>query len=306
MYFRYLQACIITIFFFLSGYLKRDRGTLGNNVHKYIKALAVPYLVYNLLMLPYWVARFYLQQGAWPDWAALSRPILGALLMQHSSSIAEPLNGTLWYLPAILLMHIVTDLCHRSRHEHLLLSGLCVFTVVGYYLYKVYAPHPTLLVMGFLRRFPYFYLGYIAGQRRWLRQASPKSDAQLGAAALAASASFFMAHVATIDSPALHLALFYPVNVGFLVAVVCGCRLLGSHPPQWVVNISVGTLVIVGLQWMVIGTVNYAIGLTTGACHAGTYQWYEALPLAILITALLYPVIKFSQHHAPLLVGREH
>jgi hypothetical protein len=35
-----------------------------------------------------------------------------------------------------------------------------------------------------------------------------------------------------------------------------------------------------------------------------SYHWYEALPLALVIIALLYPVICFAQRHAPMLLGR--
>lgn len=310
MYFRYLQACIISVFFFLSGYLKRDRGSMVENWRKYTWGLVVPYVVYNLLMLPYWVVRYCVQQGCWPDGAALAKPLVGALLMEHTSSYAEPLNGTLWYLPAILLMHLLTDLCHRTRYEHRLMVGLCVASVAGHYLYRLYEPHPSLPVMGFIRRLPYFYMGYVAGQLRWLRGADTQRRQPwlwllLCAGCLVGSVVLFRWHVATVPDLALHLAIFYPVNVLFVLAVVCGCRLLDGWTPQWVANVSIGTLVVIGLQWMVIGTTNYAVGLLTATGGAIVYAWHEALLLTLLVTALHYPVILLAKRYAPVLLGQK-
>ena len=304
-YFRYLQACIISIFFFLSGYLKRDRGSMGENWRKYFHGLVVPYAVYNALMLPYWVVRYYLLQGCWPDAAALAKPIAGALLMEHTGSFAEPLNGTLWYLPVILLMHLITDLCHRTRHEHWLLAGVCAASVVGHFAYKHGGGYPTMPVMGFLQRLPYFYLGYIAGQRQLLSgQARPVRCALLCAACFAASVLLFRWHVATMPHFVLHVSLFYPVNVLFIFGVVFGCRMLQRWMPRWVVNVSAGTLVVVGLQWMVIGSTNFVVGLLRGG-QESVYAWPEALALTLLITAVHYPVILLAKRSAPVLLGKK-
>ena len=35
------------------------------------------------------------------------------------------------------------------------------------------------------------------------------------------------------------------------------------------------------------------------------YQWYEALPIAIMIVAFLYPIILFGKQHAPVLLGKK-
>lgn len=305
-YFRYLQACIISIFFFLSGYLKRDRGAMSENLRKYFYGLAVPYVVYNLLMLPYWIVRYYLQQGGWPDMAALSKPIIGALLLEYNSSFAEPLNGTLWYLPVILLMHLITDLCHRTRHEHFWLMGICAASVVGHFLYKYYEPRPTMPVMGFLQRLPYFYLGYVVGQQRLLKENRHfRRNAMLCVGSFCVSILLFYWHLAAMSEFTLHVTLFYPINILFVFGVVYGCKLLqGFTTPQWVVNVSVGTLVVVGLQWMVIGMSNFVIALLTGRNGDIVYTWYEALLLTVFITALHYPVILLAKRHAPVLLGR--
>ena len=306
MYFRYLQACIISIFFFLSGYLKRDRGSMRENCDKYVGGLVVPYAVYNALMLPYWVMRYYLQQGGWPDMAALMKPIVGALLLEHSSTFSEPLNGTLWYLPAILLMHLITDFCHRTRHEHLLLTGVCALSIIGHFLYRYYEPHQSMVIIGFLRRLPYFYLGYVIGQQRLLR-GNTRSwlNALVVISCFCVSILLFYWHVAVRPELWLHLTIFYPVNMFFIFGVVYGCKLLQNHTPQWVVNVSTGTLVIIGFQWMVIGITNFIIIQLAKINGAIVYTWYEALALALFITVLHYPVILLARRCMPILLGKK-
>lgn len=303
-YFRYLQACIISIFFFLSGYLKRDRGSMADNWGKYVWGLVVPYVAYNALMLPYWSVRYCLLQGGWPDASALARPVLGALLFEYGSDFSEPLNGTLWYLPVILLMHLVTDLCHRTRHEGLLLSAACALSVAGCFWYKYSVAHPTLPVMGLLQRLPYFCMGYALGRLGLLRGgAAPLRHAALCVGCLVASVVLFRWHVAAMPRFVLHVSLFYPVNVLFIFGVVYGCRLLQGWTPRWVVDVSVGTLVVVGLQWMVIGAVNFVVCRLSGLADV-VYSWPEALLLTLLITALHYPVIVLFRHSVPTLLGR--
>ena len=51
-YYRYLQADIITIFFFISGYLKKDHGSDKSNWQKYWHSLILPYLLYNAIVYP--------------------------------------------------------------------------------------------------------------------------------------------------------------------------------------------------------------------------------------------------------------
>ena len=80
-YYRYLQADIITIFFFISGYLKKDHGSDKANWQKYWHSLILPYLFYNVIVYPYWLVRFYMLNDSMPDLFQAMRPILGSTLV---------------------------------------------------------------------------------------------------------------------------------------------------------------------------------------------------------------------------------
>ena len=306
-YYRYLQSVTIVIFIFLSGYLKRDRGSTRENLRKYWYGLVVPYVLYNLLVYPYWLAKFCQQHHAWPSLAEALRPVTGALLLQHASTFADPLNGPLWYLPAILIMHLTVDCCRRSRYQHSWLLALCALSFVLYAANKYWFFAPNLTPMGLIRNLPYYYIGYLCGQRSWFRSVRGSRDAAWCVGLLAVSVLLFHWHLQAFwgGRYLLHIVLFYPVNITFLFGILCGCKLLNNHLPSWIVNLSAGTLVVIGLHIVVISAANLCVQRLRGISGVPCYQWYEALPVALLIVLLLYPLIVLAKRHFPLLIGRK-
>ena len=319
-YYRFLQACIITIFFFLSGYLKKDRGSDKENWKKYWQGLILPYLIYNAIVYPYWLLKYFLQHGVIPDLFEAMRPIFGALLFQHENAFCEPLNGPLWYLPAILLMHIILDLSKKTKHLHWMMSILCIVSVFLYGLNNKYLFMPNLTPIGFLRGLPFYYLGYQmnrAKESSTIGNVPSVSSAAnykgavpivLGCVSmLTLSILFFHWHMQTFYSGdhMLHIALFYPVNLCFLFGVLYGCKLLNGIKSGIIANLSIGTLVIIGLHAPVVSLINFVLEHILHIQGTICYHWYEALPVSLLITTILYPVILFGKRHIPLLLGRK-
>ena len=294
-YYRYMQATTITVFFFISGYLKKDHGSASANWKRYCSGLIIPYLLYNAIIYPYWFCRHYLQHGM-PD-------LFTAV-------------GPLWYLPAILIMHLIIDGCRKTRHLHLIMIGLCI---VSYFLYaanKEYEFLPNLTPMGLFRRLPYYYLGYVMGLKNHgdsphvLRKFRTQGTVPmipmilLVAISFTISLLFFEWHLHE-NRILIHAALFYPVNIGLLFALLGFCKLLDHWRWSFITNLSIGTLVIIGLHIMPIGIVNFTADHLFGIRVNFGYYWYEALFITTFIIALLYPIILFAQRHAPLLIGKD-
>lgn len=310
-YYRYLQATTITVFFFISGYLKKDRGSASANWKRYWSGLIAPYLLYNAIVYPYWFVRYSMQYGGMPDLLSALKPIIGALLFEHENAWAEPLNGPLWYLPAILIMHLIINGCRKTRHLHIIMICLCI---VSYFLYaanKEYEFLPNLTPMGLFRRLPYYYLGYLMGMNhgdspRVLRKLRTQGTVPMipmilaTLLFLATSLLFFEWHLHE-DRILIHAALFYPVNFGLLFALLCFCKLLDHWRLPFITNLSIGTLVIIGLHIIPIGIVNFIIERQSGQT---CYYWYQALLITILIIALLYPIILLSKTYAPVFIGK--
>ena len=296
-YYRYLQACTITIFFFLSGYLKKDRSNDKENWKKYWHALILPYIIYNVLVYPYWLVKYYMLNGGMPDFFSALKPIFGALLFEHENSVCEPLNGPLWDLPAILLMHVIIDLCHKTKYTHQIMIGLCILSFFLYAANKQWEYVHAMTPVGIFRRLPYYYIGYIMGRSGMFNFLCFYKNMIGCLILIPLSILFFYWHLfegKTIP----HVLLFYPFNLCFLFGFLYGCKLLSTIKTDIIINISIGTLLIIGLHFPIIGIYNYLTGYTC-------YQWYEALPTALLVTAILYPLILFTKHRAPLLIGKK-
>ena len=296
-YYRFLQANIITIFFFISGYLKKDHGTDKANWQKYWRSLILPYIFYNAIVYPYWLVKYYMLNGCMPDFFQAMRPIFGALLFEHENIFCEPLNGPLWYIPAILFMHVTIDMCRKTRYLHQIMISFCMISVILYAANKYYYFAPNLTPMGILRRLPYYYIGYIFGQRQLFRDTDMRRDFFGCILCLGISILFFHWHLQAFKSGEhiLHIALFYPSNIGFLFGVLYGCKFLNNCKPQVIVNLSVGTLSVIGLHVPLISLTNLTIGhifSIEGALH---YTWYEALPLTLLIVAVIYSLPDYLQ-----------
>ena len=306
-YHRYIQAVIIVIFFFISGYLKKDRGSAKENWKKYGYGLIIPYILYNAIIYPYWLLKYYLTHHAMPDIFAAMRPVIGTLLLQHESSIAEPLDGPLWYLPAILIMHIIIDLCRKTKHQHLIMITLCIISFFLYAANKYWYFAPNLTPMGIMRNLPYYYLGYVMGQHQLFRETNFWRD--FIGCILCFSASIFLfawhLHAYYAGQHLLHIVLFYPVNIGFLFGVLYGCKLLNSCKSAVITDLSIGTLVIIGLHMIPITVTNYVLMNLLHTHSTICYHWYEALPVTIIIVAILYPIMPFAKRHAQLLLGKK-
>ena len=296
-YYRYLQASIITVFFFISGYLKKDRGGDKGNWKKYWNSLILPYIIYNIIVYPYWFIRYYMLNGNMPDLFTALKPIIGALLFEHEGSFAEPLNGPLWYLPAILFMHVTVDLCRKTRYTHTIMIGLCVISFILYATNKQWDFVHSMTPVGIFRRLPYYYIGYVMGRTTLFNKTILHKDLLGFLCLIPLSILFFYWHLYE-EQTLPHVILFYPVNLCFLFGFISACRLFSTYKSDIIVNLSIGTLLIIGQHFPVIGIFNYLTGHTC-------YQWYEALPTALLITAILYSLILFAKHHAPLLIGRK-
>lgn len=303
-YYRYLQACIITIFFFFSGYLKKDRGSNHENWEKYWHGLILPYLLYNALIYPYWLTKYYMLHAGMPDLSHAMRPIWGALLFQHENSFCEPLNGPLWYLPAILFMHILIDLCRKTKYLHTIMITLCIVSFFLYAANKYYEFLPNLTPMGIFRRIPYYYIGYVMGQKQLFKSICPQRDLLCCIGFFAASILLFEWHLHEKNF-LLHIALFYPINICFLFGMLYGCKMLDNWRLSLITNLSIGTLVIIGLHIVPITIANFGLEHLLHINGGIYYHWYEALPVALLITITLYPIILFGKHHAPILLGRK-
>lgn len=303
-YFRYLQACIIVVFFWISGYLYKERASTIERWVKYWNHLILPYLLWNIIVYPYWLTKYFILHEGMPSLLTAMKPLLGVLLLESGSSFSEPLNGPLWYLPAILILHITAHLCRKSKYEHMIWGILCIVSVILYTANKYWYFAPNLTSMGLMRNLPFYYLGYVMGRRQLFLNIKPRLDFVACISLLSVSITLFSWHLNAYFSGKhiLHIILFYPLYTCFMFGVLYGCKLLDSIQSNIIVNLSIGTLLIIGLHVPLISIINTILSHTALQIP---YQWYEAIPIALLVTILLYPLIIFSKRYAPVFLGKK-
>ena len=306
-YYRYLQAVTMVVFFFISGYLKKDRGSDKENWKKYWRGLIITYILYNAIVYPFWFVKYMILNHRQPDLFTAFKPIWGALLFEHENTFCDPLNGPLWYLPAILVMHVTIDLCRKTRHQHTIMIILCILSFFLYAANKYWNFAPNLTPMGLMRSLPYYYLGYVFAQYHLFSDIHSKYDFMGSFLCLLTSVLLFSWHLHAFYSGQhmLHIILFYPANIAFLFGVLYGCKVLDCIKLSCITNLSIGTRVIVGLHVILVSVANYTLEHLMHINGMICYHWYEALPVAIIIVICLYPIILLALKRIPILLGRQ-
>ena len=103
----------------------------------------------------------------------------------------------------------------------------------------------------------------------------------------------------------LHMISFWPAVLFGILAFTFFCKLLDSVHSQVIVNYSNGTMAFIGLHWMIVGIIRYAILKPIFHVPADyVYSSVEAYLLALVVTLVLYPIILFFLKKATWILGK--
>lgn len=299
---QYLASVILSSFFFVSGYLKKPLASQKESLKKYGYSLLIPYLIYNVIYYPYWLAKFYIEHGSISMTDSL-KPIIGTLLLQFNSNFSCELNGVTWFLPALFLMHWITDICHR---HHCGKSVMLILTVISIILYGANKYHhfaPYITFHGFVRSIGFFFMGYLFRQKNIMTDVFFRKDLAIGLVTLAISILLFYWHIHE-ERFVLHIALFYVVNLLSVYGIIYLCRSIDSLHIRIITFISIGTMLIFGIHRIIIGTIDYGFEKFLNTSDI-LYSWYECTLLALFIELLSLPLILLVIHHYPILLGKK-
>ena len=301
-YLQYLASVILSSFFFVSGYLKKPILSQKESLKKYGFSLLIPYLLYNVIYYPYWLAKFYIEHGS-ISMADSLKPIIGTLLLQLNSDFSCELNGVTWFLPALFLMHWITDICHHHHHGKAIMLVLTVISIIIYGANKYYHFAPYITFHGFVRSLCFFFMGYLFPQADYLKSLCFRKDLSIGIVTLLLSLGFFYWHIHE-DRFVLHITLFYVVNLLSVYGIIYLCRSLDCLHIRVITLISIGTMLIFGIHRMIIGMIDYGFEKCLNTTDI-LYNWYECTLLALFIELLILPLILLVIHHYPILLGKK-
>ena len=287
-YLQFLASVILSTFFFVSGYLKKMGLTVKESAKKYGYALLIPYIIYNVIYYPYWFIKFYLEHGNITKWDAV-KPIIGTIFGQLNSSFSCELNGVTWFLIALFIMHILTDVLNKSKHSKAIMLILSIITMILYGANKYYHYAPYITYHGLIRCLCFFFMGNLFQQKGWLQAQNPRKDALIGTSALLLSLILFYWHI-NEDRFALHIILYYVVNFVSVYAFIYLSKSLNNIKSKLITLISTSTMLIFGLHRMMIGVIDF--GIEKILHHQNIiYDWSECLIIALIIEITLLPII---------------
>ena len=301
-YLQYLASVILSSFFFVSGYLKKPILSQKESLKKYGYSLLIPYLIYNVIYYPYWLAKFYIEHGSISMTDSL-KPIIGTLLLQLNSDFSCELNGVTWFLPALFLMHWITDICHHHHHGKAIMLVHTVISIIIYGANKYYHFAPYITFHGFVRSLGFFFMGYLFRQKNIMTEIYFKKDLTIGIFTLVISILFFYWHIHE-EKFVLHIALFYVVNLLSVYGIIYLSRSLDRLHIRIITLISIGTMLIFGIHRILIGLIDYGFEKCLNTPDI-LYNWYECALLALFIISITLPFIAISIHRYPIFMGKK-
>ncbi len=301
-YVQYLGAVILSAFFFVSGYLKKPLATQKESLKKYGYSLLVPYIIYNVIYYPYWFAKFYIEHGGITIVDCL-KPIAGTLLLQLNTNFSCELNGVTWFLPALFMMHWITDICNREKHGKTIMLIITVITMILYGANKYYRFAPYLTFIGFVRCICFFFMGNLFQQAGYLRDINIKKDFAIGLSALLLSTVLFYWHIHE-EYFILYITLYYFSNFSFIFGIIYLCRSINNIRLRIVTLFSIGTMLIFGIHRIIIGIIDFGFEKFLHIPDI-TYSWYETTLITIAIDIILIPLIIISKKSFPIFFGKK-
>ena len=296
---QFLAGTNLASFFFISGYLKKPSESYRESLKKYFHCLIIPYFIYNALFYPYWLGKFYIQNGSITMIDAI-KPITGTILGQLNSSFSTELNGVTWFLLSLFVMHIITDYCNRLKHREFLMLGISLVAMILYGANKYYHFAPYLTFHGLVRCISF---GNLMRQSTWLKEVKLERELTIGITALTLSLLLFYWHI-NENIFVLHIALYFVVNLISIFAVICLWRCINNLRSRIVIWISIGTMMIFGLHRILAGVISYGMEKAFHL-HNIIFTWPEATLITLAIELLLLPLIFYTYKCCPLLLGKK-
>lgn len=299
----YITIFHMPLFFFISGYLTKKECPNKEMFKKYWYTLIIPYICYNLIFYPYWLVR-QLTENPLTTTFDFFKPILGTLFLQHETSISVMLNGVTWFIVVLLEYKLILSLCNKLKNGVFIIATFMIVTAVLYIVNEFYLFTKGLTPIGFMRCFPFFFMGYFCRQKGFISITPCKKDWYYSIFFISFS---IIVYFITIDANSMigYAVRFWLICTTAIIGLFSLFKLLDNVRFTFIVNISMGTIVIMGLHYMLIGTTNFILEKIFCMQEKITYPWHIACLLVIAFEVILYPIILVSQRRFPFMLGKK-
>lgn len=284
------------LFFILAGYLHRKpQYAMLKQLKKYWKTLIVPYLLFQVMFYPYLLVQQSIQKGI------VLNDFSQFVIMPFVRCFwGIPIDGPTWFIFALLITKIIADVVFRSRFSVYLVIFLCSLSIIGaYFIWMDDKLNITFAIDSLFNFFPFFFVGYYLKAYDILK--NEKRSKCLVKIGVYFSISTLLL-LADIDNYIFQRIFFYVLGLFGSLFIINICKVL-TKCPDFIQTISIGSIIILGLHWMFIGTTNFLIEYFFNLEEGILYSVLEAVLLVLAITSINYIIIKFCQRHFKVLLG---
>lgn len=298
----YIVTFHMPLFFFISGYLTKKELFNKATMKKYWHTLIIPYFCYNIIFYPYWIVRHVIDcpQAEWYDFI---KPLIGIFMLQCETPYFESLNGVTWFIVSLLGYKIILSICNMHKYGKYFMPLLAILAAIAYVLNEFHLYTKDLPPIGFIKCLPFFYLGHLCKQKGIISDKPNSKDWYLCPGWLCCSLICYLIPDQMSNIPLFALR-FWSVSICGTMGVLSFCKLLDHIHSKIIDNISIGTIVIMGLHFMMIGTTNFVLEKAFGLEDRIIYPWYIAAVLSMFFIALLYPLIILFINKYPFMLGK--
>ncbi len=288
------------LFFFLSGYLHKLPYNWKIAIQKYWKTLIIPYLLFQPISYPYWIVEHVKQEGLniFNLNESLVKPFLRCI-------IGIPIDGITWFIFALLIMKLITDIVLRSKYRIYLIQFLCLISItISYIFHRDQIINITFAVDSLFDFYPFFLMGYLIKLKKsHIFNKNAKGNVLKN---IIYCMIFLVISIVIIKSKT-NVYLIDRINFYILGMTGTSCIFLLSrnfnYCPNIITTISKGTIILLGLHWMFIGTTNYILERCLHLNSGILYTTFESIVLVLAITIVNYFIIIFCQRHFKIILG---
>lgn len=292
----FLCSFQMPLFFMIAGYLhKVPQGTFKNSIKKYWKTLIIPYFLFQFIYYPYWLVQQHIQKELdltnYMD--SVITPFIHCLL-------GISINGPVWFIFALLLTKIIADLSLKNSRSTLIIIFLCICSMVGaWFIWQDDKLNITFAIDSLSNFFPFFFIGY------YLKKYDIIKENATIKCIINATICFIISYTTINYSPDSYLSQrisFYLLGISGSFFIINICK-LPLNIPHIIKTISVGTIIILGLHWMFIGTTNYILESLLEIQNGIKYNIFESILLSLFIIVINAGIIKLCQKYFKALLG---
>lgn len=290
------------LFFFISGYLTKKEYPNKDTLKKYWHTLVIPYIFYNIIFYPYWVIRHFVDYPH-ARWFDFIKPFIGTIMLQYKTPYSDLLNGVTWFIAALLIMKILLAICNTNKYGRIIFVMIVVIDAVFYVINEYYRFNTELALVGFTKCFPFFYIGHLFKQKNVISEKPKDYDWLICILGICISCITY-AYLRSTYGLYVYGLCFWIICSSAICGFLSLCKILDKIHLTIIDNISIGTIVIMGLHWILIGFTNFTLAKLLHIHNDIIYPWYLALFLTLLFISFLYPIILLFKNKYPYLLGK--